>query len=743
VRERSGAILLPLLLIIFVAAPPSSSARKGEPLERLASAAGQKAPVLRIGLEAAPAIAVSSSKPFRIVEPSDMMGVWKPRFEGAVRVVAEGGPREELSSIYRVQVGAYGSMEAAEAKRGELEAKLGVPGVIRHDVDRGNWRVRLGRADDRLALNPVIDKLRELGLGDFWIAEEPAEELSGVTLRLVDAGYDSALTGLTRLAVVAEKGALIEVGGKAYRGVVELRIDGYGRVQPINWVGLEKYLLGVVPAELGPEVWPELQALKAQAVAARTYAWRNRGQFEEQGFDICSTPRCQVYAGAAAEHPLSDRAVSTTRGEVLTWKGRPIDALYTATCGGHTEDGREIFPEQKEPYLKGVPCRAENEALASLRATIRGRNIAPLADETGADITRDWSLLEAAGVTTPGEPFNAGTLREWTRRTALLAGLPLPTGPPGTAATLGEAAETLVADLGWKERAEVLLSDEDVGALLRDGAATALPAGQRRALAYLASVEALRPFPDGGFHADREPSPARLVPTLVSVGETYKAFGLRAGVVSGVGESSIRLVQGKGEMRLPFADAPYLFSLSGGKAVPAELLEIWPGDRVRFRTGSSGGIDFLELRPPVKGVSDDRSAAVYSWESRKSRWELERLVNRRLSVGELKDLQAVRRGVSGRIVELRVVGSKDTMIVRGFDVRRLLDLRESLMVIDVQRDERGRIEAVVFTGKGWGHGVGLCQVGAYGMALRGASYREILAHYYLGATLRHIAVGQR
>lgn len=737
--ERPGAILLPLLVVLSCAVLPSWAAEEAEPLERLAATAGQKAPVLRIGLDAAPTIAVACGKPFRIVDPTDMMGVWKPRFEGTIRVVAEGGPGEQLGSVYRVQVGAYGSREAAEAKRVELEAKLGVPGVIRHDVDRGNWRVRLGRAEDRLALNQVIDKLRELGLGDFWIAEEPAEELSGVTLRLVDAGYDSALTGLTRLAVVPEQGALIEIGGKPYRGIVELRVDGYGRVQPINWVGLEKYLLGVVPAELGPEVWPELQALKAQAVAARTYAWRNRGQFEEQGFDICSTPRCQVYAGAAAEHPLSDRAVSTTRGEVLSWKGRPIDALYTATCGGHTEDGREIFPEQKEPYLKGVPCRAENEALASLRATIRGRRIAPLADETGADVTRDWSLLEAAGVTAPGESFDAATLRGWTRRMASLAGLPLPEGPPGAAATLGEAAEALVADLGWMERTEVLLSDEDVGALLRDDATKALPAAQRRALAYLAWVEALRPFPDGRFHADRAPSPARLIPALVSIGGTYKAFGLRDGVVSGVGEDSIRLVQGKGEIRLPFADGPYLFGLSGGKAVPADHLEIWPGDRVRFRTGPAGGIDFLELRPPVKGVSDDRSAAVYSWESRKSRWELERLVNRRLSIGKLKDLQVVRRGVSGRIVELRVVGSRDTTVVRGFDVRRLLDLRESLMVIDVQRDERGRIEAVVFTGKGWGHGVGLCQVGAYGMALRGASYRDILAHYYRGAAVKKIA----
>ena len=169
--------------------------------------------------------------------------------------------------------------------------------------------------------------------------------------------------------------------------------------------------------------------------------------------------------------------------------------------------------------------------------------------------------------------------------------------------------------------------------------------------------------------------------------------------------------------------------------MPASALELWPGDRVRYRLDEGGRIDFLELIPPVKGVSDDRTAAVYSWEVRKTRAELEASIGSQLAIGRLLDLEPVRRGVSGRITELRVVGSSGTEVVRGFDVRRLLDLRESLTVIEVQRDSAGQIDAIVFAGKGWGHGVGLCQVGAYGMALRGASYREILRHYYVGTEL--------
>ena len=84
------------------------------------------------------------------------------------------------------------------------------------------------------------------------------------------------------------------------------------------------------------------------------------------------------------------------------------------------------------------------------------------------------------------------------------------------------------------------------------------------------------------------------------------------------------------------------------------------------------------------------------------------------------------------------MGSRASAVVRGFDVRRLLDLRESLLVIEPKRKAGGEIEAVVFAGKGWGHGVGLCQVGAYGMALRGADYRQILAHYYTGTKIERL-----
>jgi stage II sporulation protein D len=514
----------------------------------------------------------------------------------------------------------------------------------------------------------------------------------------------------------------------------------------VNWIGLENYLLGVVPSELGPEIWPQLEALKAQAVAARTYAWRNLGQFDEDGYDLCATPRCQVYGGAAAEHPLSDRAVASTSGEFLAWEGKPISALYTATCGGHTEDAAEIFPEERAPYLVGVPCRAEGEAAAVVFTELSGRTIAPVIGETGEDFTRDWSLLAAAGVlpegADPGAPLGAEDLRAWTSALARKAGRPLPAAAGGTA-TVADAATALVEAIGWSERARLLMSEADPRAVLRDPESQALPEAQRRALACLVAQGAIAPFPGGALGVTRAMSRARAAAVLARAGDTYEALGTREAVLGGVAAGALRLVQGRGEVTLPLAEHPYLFSFVAGRTVPAARLALWSGDRVRFRTDDRGRIDFLELRPPVKGVADDRSAKVFSWELRQSRREVEEAVNRRVDIGTLRDLEIVRRGKSGRILELKVTGDRGATVVKGFDVRTLLGLRDSLAVIEIQRDGSGAIEAVVFAGKGWGHGVGLCQVGAYGMALRGSTYREILTHYYRGAALSRIPAGGR
>jgi stage II sporulation protein D len=123
------------------------------------------------------------------------------------------------------------------------------------------------------------------------------------------------------------------------------------------------------------------------------------------------------------------------------------------------------------------------------------------------------------------------------------------------------------------------------------------------------------------------------------------------------------------------------------------------------------------------------------------REELSQTVNKREHLGQIVDLRPKRYGKSGRVVELEIVGTDDIKLVKGLAIRRWLGLRENLFFVDKQLAPDGTVAAWVFTGGGWGHGVGLCQVGAYGMASAGYSYREILEHYYLGTEIRKVGEG--
>ena len=155
----------------------------------------------------------------------------------------------------------------------------------------------------------------------------------------------------------------LEIEARAYRGALEIFGNSRRTLTVVNELPLEDYLRGVVPNELNPAAFGQLEALKAQAVAARTYIHRNIGQYKKEGYDICATDACQVYFGVLTEDALATQAVMETRGVVATFEGRPINALYSSTCGGRTEDAEHIFNE-KVPYLVSVSCEYKHPEMA-------------------------------------------------------------------------------------------------------------------------------------------------------------------------------------------------------------------------------------------------------------------------------------------------------------------------------------------------------------------------------------------
>ena len=154
----------------------------------------------------------------------------------------------------------------------------------------------------------------------------PAGEIAlGPQLRITVNGTPTALAGPIALLPGT---APLELD-RAYRGQLEIAVTGT-KLNAINVVGLEQYLAGVVAQEM-PSSWPE-EALKAQAVAARSYALSRR--LTGKGFDLYADVRSQVYGGIRGEQPSTTAAVEATKGEVLLWEGKPIDALFHSTSGG-------------------------------------------------------------------------------------------------------------------------------------------------------------------------------------------------------------------------------------------------------------------------------------------------------------------------------------------------------------------------------------------------------------------------
>ena len=144
--------------------------------------------------------------------------------------------------------------------------------------------------------------------------------------------------------------SIITVEDKRYRDFIKIQRESQSLLV-INLIDIEHYLYGVVPREM-PASFP-MEALKAQAVAARTYTLNNLNKHGSEGYNLCDTTHCQVYGGIDGEHTRTNEAVDATKGIVITYNGSIIDAVYHSNSGGHTEDSAEAWGNYF-PYLIGV-----------------------------------------------------------------------------------------------------------------------------------------------------------------------------------------------------------------------------------------------------------------------------------------------------------------------------------------------------------------------------------------------------
>jgi len=686
-------------------------------------------PIIRIGLGVnLSQIQIASSAGMKIYEV-------KTNYKLVADDVEEAfikGHKEKLSEIFLIRVSQTKDIEEAELLAQELRTKLANKVYVRKNTEdkiEGLFQVMVGDFLTRGDALRYIITLNTIGIKDTWIVqEEITEEESRPLWILINDELKSLSDDTVLYFIPSNSLSYLSFKGRDYRGIFVLRASRKGIVL-VNILNFEDYLKSVVPSELSPYTFNELEAQKAQAVAARTYAAKNLKQYNDLGFDLCDTPKSQFYKGMNAEHPLSNRAVKETKGEAAFYKGKLIDALYTSTCGGMTEDVEDVFDGPALPYLRSTECVYEKQKEFALE----NKNAVRPVYINGKNVSREIiSLLSLKMIPKELDPVYYGNKAVFAETlTWIQNALPL----LGKKAKSFSAVQTEIdyqsfANLmfdafGWQERVENLLLKSEEDFILKDS--TESNGKESGRVAYLIQEGVFPALSETG-ELKRSLTRGEVALYLWKAIQDHPAL-IHRGLFKGLREGKILLEEDKEEKEFSLSPDYFLAkNYDGDFSFPARVY-LLGGEELRW-IERDGLIRMIEVSYPRHSNILDRSSSLHSWKVRKSTEVMQKRINQYYPIGELKDLIPQRRGNSKRVVELLIIGDETQAIVKGLRIRRVLGLRETLFVIDREFDDANNITHFAFTGKGWGHGVGLCQIGAYGMAQAGAHYKEILKKYY-------------
>jgi len=686
-------------------------------------------------------------------------------------------PPVSVENSYRLAVGGAASRAEAEQKSREIREMIGEDSKITLDAETKTWGLVVGNRLSRAEAEELSARLNDAGFdarifqSSLAASAQPSAPAkssnpsqhtqarsTASNLRLAGrmsspsrevVGFSGAARSFSSSAPVVlasddEVETPVRFNERPYRGRIEVFTNTRGSLTVVNVLGLEDYVRGVVANELSPGGYPALEALKAQAIAARTYALRNRGQFMSQGFDLLPTTRSQVYRGLSAEHPLSTQAVDETRGLIATYNGEPINALYTSTCGGRTEDAGNIF-NHAVPYLLGHECSVEGPAAFAPFIIKTTREPDVLRDEKNLPLARDAALLTIhnfASLTSQlsdnwlTSAASVAEVRHWLASVARISrqSAPVVTEEVNRPAAFATA---LNAAVFGESRADTLFNDADVEYFLPLRDVADVPAPNRPDVALLVRDGYLSVFPDATLRPREPMSRARALHTIARLLDARLLLQLQKGTARPTSNGALVLRSTKGKDQ-PIRVRPdaYLFRQIGDGVFPVGTVALVGGEPVVFHVNAVGEIDYLEVRPSLNGASAERFSPFTNWSTELSLGQVQaRLARVARGVGPITDLRVAARGTSRRAIDLEVIGAQGITHVRGGRIRSVLGLREQLFVIDRKYDSEEKITGFVFTGRGWGHGVGMCQVGAYGLARQGLSYSQILKTYYSGIEL--------
>lgn len=234
-----------------------------------------------------------------------------------------------------------------------------------NDVIEQNQTIKIENEDKKALYNQIRVKLSNPDKNDFDIYFSDDFSINGkeitnkkkINVKYIDNKIYIDNDEFEKVDI-SNKG-IVTIGNNKYYGDIYIKqVDS--KLQIVNFVDIEKYLLGVVPYEM-PSSFP-LEALKAQTVIARSYAQTNINR-KKKDFDLYDDTRSQVYSGIPKSRLSNvEKAIKETKGEVITYNGRVIDALFHSYSGGYTASAKEVYGNDieylkpvEDIYSKGVP----------------------------------------------------------------------------------------------------------------------------------------------------------------------------------------------------------------------------------------------------------------------------------------------------------------------------------------------------------------------------------------------------
>ena len=294
-------------------------------------------------------------------------------------------------------------------------------------------------------------------------------------------------------------------------------------------------------------------------------------------------------------------------------------------------------------------------------------------------------------------------------------------------------ASLIVKAFEWDDRVENLMLKSERDFIMKDMKNPESNGGNDLAFLIQAGIF---PYPEDFGNPENSLTRGDLAFYLMKIIRSYRELS-HYGIFKRISEEKIELEEEREKRKLVLSPEIFLLRNNEDFYSFASQVTLLGGENVKW-VEKEGKVYLLEIIYPPQTNILDRSSPYNRWQLRVSRESLERRINQYYPIGKLIDIIPQKRGESKRLLEILLVGEDGQAIVNGFRIRRVLGLKETLFVIDREYDGEGGLTHLTFWGRGFGHGVGLCQVGAFGMAQTGADYEEILKKYYYGIKISKI-----